>query len=181
MRRSSLAALILLSTSAPALSAQSSEAGTPPTRIRLVPVDVSWKPMTGTLVSLGADTIQLVLDGRRDTSRVLAATLDRIERSTSRRSGLGRGVLFGVLIGGAIGGGAGYAMSSPGASEPAPYMVPAGIGAGALIGGVIGGLRGASSRGERWEAMPTVSVDRAQSGAAPAADVRVGFATRLNF
>lgn len=181
MRRAALAALILLSASVPALSAQSNGAGTSPMRIRLVPVDVSWKPMTGTLISLGADTIHFVPDGRRDTSRVLVANLDRVERSTSRRSGLGRGVLIGALIGAAAGGGVGYALSSPGGSEPAPYLVPAGIGAGALVGGVFGGIRGSSSRGERWETMPTVSVDRAQSGAADAAEVRVGFATRLSF
>lgn len=180
MRRSSLAALILLATSVPALAAQSNGAGTSPMRIRLVPVDVSWKPMTGTLVSLGADTIRFVLDGRRDTSRVLVANLDRVERSTSRRSGLGRGILIGALIGAAAGGGAGYALSSPGGSEPAPYLVPAGIGAGALIGGTFGAIRGSSSR-DRWEAMPTVSVDRPRSGAAAAAEVRVGFATRLSF
>ena len=122
-----------------------------------------------------------MLDGRRDTSRVLVANLDRVERSTSRASGVGRGVLIGALIGAAAGGGVGYALSSPGGSEPAPYLVPAGIGAGALIGGVFGGIRGSSSSGERWETMPTVSVDRAQSGAAAGSDVRVGFATRLSF
>ena len=180
MRRAALAALILLSASVSPLSAQSNGAGTSPMRIRLVPVDVSWKPMTGTLIALGADTIRFVPDGRWDTSRVLVADLDRVERSTSRRSGLARGILIGALIGAAAGGGAGYALSSPGGSEPAPYLVPAGIGAGALIGGTFGALRSSSSR-ERWEAMPTVSVDRPQSGATAAEGVRVGFATRLNF
>lgn len=181
MRRSLLAALIALFIPIPPLSAQSSEAGTPPMRIRLVPANPSWKPMSGTLVSLGADTIQFVLDGARDTSRVLVASLDRVERSTGRRSKVGGGILMGALIGGAAGGGAGYALSSPGANEPAPYMVPAGIGAGVLIGGAIGWLRSASSHGERWETMPTVSVDRPGSGAAASAEMRVGFATRLRF
>ena len=63
MRQSSLAALILLCTSVPTLSAQSDEAGTSPMRIRLIPSDASWKPMTGTLVSVGSDTIQFVRDG----------------------------------------------------------------------------------------------------------------------
>jgi hypothetical protein len=180
MRRSALAALILLSASISPLSAQSNGAGTSPMRIRLVPVDVSWKPMTGTLVWLGADTIHFVPDGARDTSRVLVANLGRVERSAGRRSGLARGILIGVLIGGAIGGGTGYALSSPGGSEPAPYLVPAGIGAGALIGGTFGALLASSGR-ERWETMPTVSVDRSQSGAAAAGEVRVGFATRLSF
>ena len=180
MRRSALAALILLAASVPAVSAQSNGAGTSPMRIRVVPVDVSWKPMTGTLIWLGADTIHFVPDGMRDTSRVLIANLDRVERSTSRRAGLGRGILIGALIGAAAGGGVGYALSSPGGSEPAAYLVPAGIGAGVLIGGTFGALRTSSGR-ERWEAMPTVSVDRPQSGAADAADVRVGFATRVSF
>jgi hypothetical protein len=180
MRRSALAALILLSASISPLSAQSNGAGTSPMRIRLVPVDVSWKPMTGTLIWLGADTIHFVPDGARDTSRVLVANLDRVERSTSRRSGLARGIVIGALIGAAAGGGVGYALSSPGGSEPASYLVPAGIGAGALLGGVFGGIRSRSSSGERWETMPTVSVDRSQSDAG-AAEVRVGFATRLSF
>ena len=181
MRQSSLAALILLCTSVPTLSAQSDEAGTSPMRIRLIPSDASWRPMTGTLVSVGSDTIQFVRDGTQDTSRVLIANLDRVERSTSRRSRLGRGALVGALIGGAAGGGAGYALSAPGGSEPAPYLVPIGIGAGALIGGTIGALRGAASSPDRWETMPTVSVDRPRSGSAAAAEVRVGFATRFSF
>ena len=180
MRRTSLAILMLLCISVPALSAQSNEAGTSPMRIRLVPADASWKPMTGTLISLGTDTIQFVRDGARDTSRVLVANLERLERSTGRRSRAGRSILIGALIGGAAGGGAGYALSAPGTSEPAPYMVPAGIGAGVLIGGAIGALRVSATGEERWETVPTISVDRPRSGAA-AAGLRMGFAARLNF
>ncbi|HEU4800844.1 MAG TPA: hypothetical protein VFS94_09435, partial [Gemmatimonadales bacterium] len=150
MRRLSLVAPMLLF-AVPGLSAQSNgPAEVTPQRVRLVPVHASWKPMTGTLVSTDTDTIQFVRDGNADTVRVLAADLERIERSTGRRSKLSRGILLGALIGGAAGGGAGYALNQSEPSEPTPFLVPAGIGAGALLGGIVGGIWGASSHDEQW-------------------------------
>jgi hypothetical protein len=182
MHRPPFIALTLLLAAATAASAQSPQsAGDSPARIRLIPSDPSWTPMTGTLVAFGADTIHLVLDGNSDTVRVLAVDVDHVERSTGRRSSFVRGMLIGALIGGAAGGGAGYAVSSPGGSEPAPYMVPAGIGVGALVGGVIGGLRGASAHRERWETMPTISRDRSASEDPASIGLRVGFLTRMTF
>jgi hypothetical protein len=181
MRRLSLVAPLLL-VAVPGLSAQrNGPAEATPLRVRLVPVHASWKPMTGTLVSIGADTIRFVRDGNEDTVRVLAADLERIERSTGQRSKLGRGMLLGALIGGAAGGGAGFALRNLEPEEAAPYLVPAGIGAGAVLGVIVGGIWGASSHDERWEAMPTISADRLQPGAAAPGGVRVGLVARVSF
>lgn len=181
MRSLSLVAPMLLF-AVPGLSAQSNGAAdVAPLRVRLVPVQASWMPMAGTLVSIGTDTIQFVRDGSEDTVRVLAADLERIERSNGQRSKFGRGVLLGALIGGAAGGGAGYALKQVEPSEPTPYLVPAGVGAGAILGALVGGIWGASSHDEQWEAMPTISADQPRPGAAANGGVRVGLVTRVSF
>lgn len=185
MRTSSLIALTLAITSTASLDAQSSiRPAASSTRIRLVPANTDWTPMVGTAVSLGADTVQIVLDGSKDTVKVLTAGLDRIERSMSRRSNLVRGILFGSLVGAAVGGAAGYALGSSNTGDEgsiAPYMIPAGIGAGALLGGVMGGIWGARSHRERWGVMPTISGERRSSPHASPAAVRLGVAARLSF
>lgn len=180
MRHSSLICLILTLTSAP-LSAQAPGAGA--VRIRLVPANADWKPMIGTAVSMGLDTIQLVLDGKKDTIKVLRTELDRVERSTSRKSNSSRGLLFGLLIGGTAGGAAGYLLRSSGleGGEIEPWVLPAGIGAGALLGGVIGGVWGAKSHRERWEAMPTMTSERVTHSGGARSAVRIGLAGRIAF
>ena len=182
MRHASLMCLILTFTAAdlPAQVSAASEA----VRIRLVPASADWEPMIGTAVSMGLDTIQLVLDGKKDTVKVLTAGLDRVERSMSRRSNFARGLMVGGLIGAAAGGVAAYALGSSDMGDEgtiAPYMVPAGIGAGALLGGILGGIWGANSHRERWAAMPTITTAGPSSPRASAAAVRLGVAARLTF
>lgn len=181
MRHSSLMCLILSLTAAE-LSAQSTDAGRP-IRIRLVPANADWKPMIGVAVMMGLDTIQLVLDGKKDTVKVLTAELARVERSTSRRSNTSRGLITGLLVGAAVGGGAGYLLRSAGmdGGEVEPWVVPAGIGAGALLGGVIGGVWGARSNREQWEAMPTITAEHPSSTGGRHGAVRVGLEARIGF
>jgi hypothetical protein len=182
MRHSSLICLILTLTAAE-LSAQTSHARGP-VRIRLAPANSDWKPMIGVSVSIGADTILLVLDGSKDTVKVLTAGLARIERSTPGRSNVARGMLIGGLIGGAAGGATGYALGSSDTGDEgtvAPYMISGGIGVGALLGSIVGAIRSARSPHERWDAMPTIAAESPGPARGQRAPVRPGVAARIGF
>lgn len=110
--------------------------------------------MTGRVVAIARDTIDVDVDGR-GRATVAAMTVRRIEVSggqKSRGAGAKRGAIRGALVGAAIGAVSLGLQHEDVGDEGASLgeAITLGIWSGALFGGAIGAAIGASRAGEKW-------------------------------
>ena len=137
------------------LSAQTGDAvGPGAIRIRLTSLGSDVKRLTGVPVSVGSDTIRLVLEGAIDTIAVATSTLRRVDEVRGRRSNFDRGAVIGAMTLGIAGAIAAPLLAASLADGPGQTHETEAIGVGLLAGTVSGAIIGAgigalSSR-ERW-------------------------------
>jgi hypothetical protein len=110
----------------------------------------------GSLVSLDGDSLRY---SRWDTTSVITlplASVARLERSTGRHSGTGRGAVIGGLIGAAFGLFVGIAASTDnsGFLQVGVDDVAAATGIVGAAGAGIGAIIGSLSKRDRWETVP---------------------------
>jgi hypothetical protein len=123
-------------------------------RVRVSTNTGSVRRWTGTLVSVGEDSLRLT---RRDSLVSLPlSSVEQLERSRDRHSNAGGGAVIGAVVGGGTGLVLGLLASgdddsfydvSPGDVMVVTLMLGA-------VGGGVGALIGAASHKERWEPMP---------------------------
>ena len=175
------ACLLLCGAISSPLSAQSSDAAGPDADlIRLTSRSEGATRLTGVPVSIGSDTIRLVLTGGTDTLAVATSTLRRVDEMRGRRSNFDRGALFGAATLGIAG-----AIIAPlfneaigdGPSSNQMAAVGAGFVAGAASGALIGAAIGALSSRDRWSGHPSfvAAVAPTERGLGLGLAMRLGF------
>lgn len=175
LRTISLAAVLVLLPSV-GLVAQEDTPVVPGARVRVFAPRVDVKPLPGTVVALGADTLVLDVDGwHREVWQprvsIPLAFLERIEVSRGKKgkSKAITGAVIGFVVTAPIGGLFGYfvcAIQYPPVGENCIVETVAGA---LLIGGLgagIGALIGSAFKAELWEAVPLEEIRVGLSGAA---------------
>lgn len=180
MIRSPVLTLIAVTMLASPLAAQSSSDANSATRVRLTPVSSHAKKLVGDAVSIGADTIHIVLKGATDTIKVATASLRRIDEFQGRRSNFGRGALIGAItlgIAGAIITPTAIAAIGDGPSTNQLEAVGVGFAGGALAGALVGAAIGAMTSRERWSECRSLYVRVAPTSTG----MELGVAAHLSF
>jgi hypothetical protein len=147
-----VAALVL--TAPVDLFAQQEPPVAPGDRVRVTAPTIDPDPFVGTLVSMGADTCVLEIEGRAEPLALPLASVTSLEVWRERESKLAQGAAIGVLIGGAVGAALGAAVCRV---EDEVCAVPSG-GIGASVGLLFGLLVGEESGRDRWEVVDLQSV-----------------------
>lgn len=176
MFRLSTACLLLYAFAVGSLAAQQTKEAQP--RIRVTPFGPESKRIVGMPVSLGADTVRLVLAGATDTISIARVWIRRLEERSGRRSNLGRGAAIGAVVGGVLGGTAMVIYSTTGedgGGQLEALATSLSIAGGAAIGALLGGGVGLLSSHERWRLIPTVAPSRGPVAFLVGARVRVSF------
>lgn len=163
------------------LSAQVADAASPDANlIRLTSLTTGTGKVTGAPVSIGADTIRLVLQGATDTIAIATSALRRIDELQGRRSNFDRGALIGALtlgLAGAIMAPVYNEAMSEGRSSNQMAAVGVGFVAGAASGALIGAAIGALSSRDRWSRHPSFAARVAPTERG----LGLGLAMRLGF
>ena len=153
------ACLLLCGAISGPLSAQMSDAaGRDANVIRLTSLSEGATKLIGVPVSIGSDTIRLVLTGATDTLAVATSTLRRVDEMQGRRSNFDRGALIGAAtlgIAGAIIAPLFNEAMGDGPSSNQMAAVGAGFVAGAASGALMGAAIGALSSRDRWSGHPS--------------------------
>jgi hypothetical protein len=133
--------------------------------------------LTGTLVTIGNDSLTLAV-GKRDTVRVPLAAVTRLEESRGRRANHAKGALIGGGVGLVLGLGLGavadglrnIGCESPSCDNPSNLGGALAVGglAGAAVGAGTGALLAGAFKGERWQPL-------ARPGGSLRFGVRLGF------
>ncbi len=151
--RIALLAGALVLTASIDLFAQQEPPVAPGDRVRVTAWSVVPGRPVGTIVSLGADTCVVALEGRAEPLMLPLASVTRLEVSRGQRSNVGKGALTGGLIGTALGLLVGGYVST----DPEFFGEDAFAKTVAVLGGVgagVGLLIGAMSRSDRWQEVP---------------------------
>lgn len=128
----------------------------PGSRIRITELGTSRsQSRSGTVFTIGADTVVLNLDSGGERVPFALAGMSRIEVSRGRKGHIAAGVGLG-FIGGAGTGALVGALAAPPSSSDVNLNVPLGAAFGAGIGMLVGAGIGAFWwKTERWEAVPS--------------------------
>jgi hypothetical protein len=158
---------------------QTKQASEKPARIRWILLGEDTRRLSGIPVSIGTDTVHLVLKGATDTIAIPRASIRRLEQRSGRRSNLGRGAAIGAVTGGVLGGAAMAIWSMIPEEGYGGHLellaTGLSVAGGAAIGALLGGAAGLMSSHERWAVIPAVS-----PGRGPVA-IHLGFTLRVNF
>ncbi len=140
----------------------------------------------GTFLSWKADT--LVVQSNGDTLSVPVSLVTRLDVSRGRKTNTGEGAVIGLLVGGVVGAVIGYASYEECKPQGKFFSCIADLGpeyaalGGAvvigLVGGVVGALIGASSRTDRWRAVP---LNQLRVSLGPQRDGRYGLGASVRF
>ncbi len=125
----------------------------PGDRVRVTAWSVVPGRPVGTVVSLGADTCVLEVEGRAEPLTLPLASVTRLEVSRGQESNVGKGALTGGLIGAAFGLFVGLIVGS----DPEFFGENAFANSVAVLGGAgigVGAIIGSLSTSDRWEEVP---------------------------
>lgn len=136
----------------------------------------------GTLLSLDTSALVLRRDALRDTLRLPLATIGRLDVSTGKKSGAGRGAKLGLIVGAGVGAAVGLAAAEDCSSQDfvcfGPEVIPAMAIVVGAMGAGLGALIGAASPIDRWE---QVRVRPVGVGVAPLPRGHVGIGASIAF